>query len=120
MALSAYAGAVGLATGTLDLGHTLNRRLPFDSPVLGAIALVVFVAVPATTLARQAAGGDERTPATAVFAGAALIAWIVIEIAFIREFSPLQPFFAGVGVSFAIIGLRVRASETHAAVGGTP
>lgn len=45
VALSAYAGAVGLATGALDLGATLNRRLPLHSPVFGAIALGIFVGV---------------------------------------------------------------------------
>ena len=42
----------------------------------------------------------------AVAAGLLLIAWIVVEIMFIRDISFLQPFFAGVGVAFIVIGRR--------------
>ncbi len=35
VAVSAWAGALGLATGTLDLGAKLEQRLPFHSPGLG-------------------------------------------------------------------------------------
>jgi hypothetical protein len=107
VALSAYGGVVGLATGALDLGTTLNRRLPFHSPALGALALGVAVALPATDLARQAARGDRRTAATATFAGVVLIGWIAVELAFIRQFSWLQPFYVGVGITFVVIGRRV-------------
>jgi hypothetical protein len=109
VAASAWGGVVGLATGALDMGHDLNHRLPFHSPVFGAFALAVIVGIPATALSLQAARGDRRTGATASFAGVMLIAWIAIELAFIRQFSWLQPFYAGVGVTFVVIGRRVGA-----------
>lgn len=34
-AASAMAGAVGLANGSIDLGATINGRLPFESPAFG-------------------------------------------------------------------------------------
>ena len=108
VALSAYGGAVGLATGTLDLGTKLNHRLPLHSPVVGAIALTLIVGVPATALARYAARGDGRVDETARFLGIMLIGWIGVELAFIRELSWLQPFYAGVGATFLVIGRRVR------------
>lgn len=107
VALSAYGGVFGLATGVLDMGHELNHRLPFHSPVLGAFALLVIVAAPATALAWHAARGDERVGVTASFAGIMLIAWIVVEVAFIREFSGLQPIYVAVGITFVVIGRRV-------------
>jgi hypothetical protein len=115
VAVSAWGGVVGLATGALDMGHELNRRLPFHSPVFGALALAVIVGVPATALARQAARGNRRTGATAVFAGVMLIVWIAVELAFIRQFSWLQPFYVGVGVTFVVIGRRVGAQLRSAA-----
>jgi hypothetical protein len=108
VAVSAFAGTIGLATGALDLGPTLNHRLPLHSPVLGGVALAIVVGVPATAVAITVRRGDERAGRVAVGAGALLIAWIVVEIAFIREFSFLQPFYAAVGIVFVAIGRRAR------------
>jgi len=107
VAVSAWGGVVGLATGALDMGNDLNHRLPFHSPAFGAFALALLVGVPATALARQAARGDRQTGATAMFAGVMLIVWIAVELAFIRQFSWLQPFYVGVGVTFVVIGRRI-------------
>ena len=73
VAFSAYAGAISLAGSGADMGHELNHRLPFHSPVFGALALVIIVAVPATALAWHATRNDERTGATTAFAGAMLV-----------------------------------------------
>ena len=51
VALAAYAGAVGLATGSMSLGEEIDERLPFDSFVLAGLALLVFVALPTTVAA---------------------------------------------------------------------
>jgi len=108
VAVSAYGGALGLATGTLDMGNKINQRLPFHSPVVGAIALTMTVGAPATALAWHAARGDRRVGRSARFAGAMLIAWIAVELAFIRELSWLQPFYVGVGASFLVMGRHPR------------
>ena len=107
IAFSAYAGAVGLATGALDTTGTINSRLPFQSPVFGAIALTLIVAVPNTALAWCAGRGDPRFTAMARFAGTLLVGWIAVELAIIREFSWLQPFFIAVGASLLVIGARL-------------
>ena len=104
VAVSVYVGMVGLATGALALGGRLDRRLPLHSPVLGGLALAVMVGVPATVVAVLAARGDARSDRAAVVAGVLLVAWIAIELTFIREFSPLQPFYVAVGVSFVATG----------------
>ncbi len=49
-----------------------------------------------------------RPGAAEIAAGALLVGWIVVEIAFIRELSFLQPCFALVGVVFVVIGRRLR------------
>jgi hypothetical protein len=107
VAVSAWGGVVGLATGVLDLGHDLNHRLPFHSPVFGALGLAIFVGAPATALAWHAWRGDDRIGATAVFAGVNLIGWIAVELAFIRELSWLQPVYVAVGITFVIVGRRM-------------
>ena len=85
VALSAYGGAIGLATGNLDLGHELDQRLPLRSPVLGGIALALVVGVPATVVGVFAKRGDRRADVASVVAGSLLIAWILVELAFIRD-----------------------------------
>ena len=105
-ALSAYAGAVALATGLTGVGDRLNARLPFDSPVFGAVALILIVAVPMTVLARAAWQGDRRTDSLAVLAGALLVGWIVVELGFLRELSFFQPAYAAIGAGLVLAGLR--------------
>jgi len=114
IAFSAYAGAVGLATGVLDTAGTINSRLPFESPVFGAVALTLIVAVPNTALAWCAGRGDPRFTAAARFAGTLLIGWIAVELAIIRELSWLQPFYIAVGASLLVIGARLDPSPAAA------
>jgi hypothetical protein len=108
VALSAYGGTIGLVTGRLDLGHQLNQRLPLHSPVLGGIALALVVGLPATVVAGLAKRGDRRADLASIAAGVLLIAWILVELAFIRELSFLQFFYAGAGLAFVAIGRRAR------------
>ena len=112
MATAAVAGAVGLISGSLDLGATVTARLPADSPELAGVALAVVVALPMTA---AAVAGARRLPASddlAVLAGSALIGWIVVEAAVIRTFSWLQPACLLYGAVVAAIGLLARRLPT--------
>ncbi len=111
VAVSAYGGALALATGVLELGTTIDHRLPFHSPVLGAVALAIVVGVPATVVARLAWCGEPRTGAAATVAGALLVAWIAVELAFIRELSWLQLFYVLAGGTLVVAGRRRVATE---------
>ena len=106
IAFSAFAGAIGLASGGLAMGATVNHRLPLHSPGFGGIALAIIVGLPATGLAVAAWHGRRRTDRAALVVGILLIGWIVVEFAFIREFSFLQVVFVGVGISLVAIGRR--------------
>jgi hypothetical protein len=106
VAISAFGGTLGLITGTLDMGHKLNQRLPLHSPVLGGVALALLVGVPASAVALLAGRGDTRAGRASVAAGVLLVGWILVELAFIREISFLQFFYAGAGVVFVVIGRR--------------
>jgi hypothetical protein len=90
----------------VDMGHTLNQRLPLHSPVLGGLALASIVGAPTSVVAITFLRRDRRAGSAAVGAGVLLVAWILVEIAFIREISFLQPFYAAVGVVFIAIGRR--------------
>jgi hypothetical protein len=68
IALSAYAGVVGLLGGGISFGETIDARLPFGSLILAGLALLAFVAVP-MTIAAVAAAKDARRSADLVFAG---------------------------------------------------
>lgn len=103
-ALSAWFGVLGLVGGGLSFGAELDARLPFDSLVLAGLALAAVVAVPSTVLAVLAWRGDPRTPAATVVVGVLLIAWIVVQLAFLQSFSFFQPLYAAIGLAFLVTG----------------
>ena len=80
--------------------------MPFDSPALGGIALGLIVGLPMTVLALLAWKGDPRSGPLAVAAGVIQIGWILVELAFIREFSFFHPTYIGVGAALIVIGRR--------------
>lgn len=108
VAISALGGAWGLMSGSIDLGTKVTGRLPFESPGFAGLALAVIVGLPALALTWLAARRDERADLSAVAAGGALIGWIVVELAFIRETSWLQALFAAVGLVLIVLGQRDR------------
>jgi hypothetical protein len=111
MSAAALAGVVGLAGGGIDFGPEITSRIPAGSPVLGAVALGVVVALP---MGVAAVAGWRRSPWTAdlaVLAGGALIGWIVVEVAFIRTFAWLQPACAAYGAVVLALGLLLRRAE---------
>lgn len=107
LALGAWGGAFGLVSGTLPLNESV-QDLPFQSPVLGGVALAAIVAVPATlalvlTLRRHRLAADAHP-----LAGGALMAWIVLQVGFIGLVSPLQPFMFTLGAAIMFLGLANR------------
>ena len=107
-AAAAWAGVAGLTLGGIDLGDTLDARLPFESPVLAGFGLAAFVAVPMTVLAWWAWTGHPRTLDLALVAGIAVIGWIVVQVVVLRAVSLFQPVYVAVGVWFVAESGRVR------------
>lgn len=101
----AFAGAAGLLTGVLDPGDAVADRIPFGSTAFGGLALALIVGIPMALTTRLAVAHDPRATAAAIGAGLLLIAWIVVEISIIKEFSWLQPTFVTIGVVLAACGL---------------
>ena len=110
MCLAAVGGVVGLSGGGIDFGPEITSRIPAASPVLAAVALAVAVALP---MGAAAVAGWRRslwTADLAVLAGAALIGWVVVEVAVIRTFSWLQPACAVYGAVVLVLGALLRRS----------
>jgi ABC-type antimicrobial peptide transport system permease subunit len=108
MAVGAAAGAVGLWSGSIDFGEEITARLPWGSALVAGTALLVVVALPMTLAAVAAWRGNPRAPQLLLLAGLLLVGWIVVEVAFIRSFSWLQPVCAVWGALVAVLGLRDR------------
>jgi hypothetical protein len=120
VAVSAWGGAVGLATGGLALEGGLNARLPFQSPVLGGLALAVVVAVPFTLLAVSAWRGWEWTDELALGSGALLVGWILVELAFVRVLSFFHPVYLVIGGVFVFCGRHALKRDRGALVRRAP
>ena len=120
LALSAVVGAVGMVTGTLDLGAEVTARLPLDSTALGGTALLLVVAAPMASVSVLATRRAPATDLAALVAGLLLIGWIFLEVAVIRTFSWLQPTLLAAGVAVALAGLGVLGSSRPTTVPGEP
>lgn len=105
-AVAATGGAWGLLSGWLSIGSRLEERLPWGSPALGGMALFLLVAVPNAALAALAWRRDRRAGAAAVATGALLVAWILVELAFLRELSFFHPLYVVVGLVLIRLGRR--------------
>lgn len=98
VALSGYAGVVGLLGGGISFGDTIDGRLPFGSLFLAGLALLTVVAVP-MTVASVAIGRGTRYGAHIVFgAGLLLVAWIGVELAFIQAYSWFHPTYLATAI----------------------
>ena len=105
-AVGALGGAVGLALGFLDLGPTLTGRLPFGSAVVAGVALGLLVALPNGALLEFALRRSRHTGLLGITVGAAMVAWILVLLAFIRELSFFLPLYVAVGLLMVGAGLR--------------
>jgi hypothetical protein len=103
IALSAYAGSIGMISGLLPVRAPLVERLPFHSPVFGGIALVLIVGLPASFVA-VAWRRHPRTPDAAALAGLLLVGWIAVELAIAREFSVLRVIYGAAGAALMAVG----------------
>jgi hypothetical protein len=91
VALSAYAGGVGLIGGGISFGDTINARLPFASLFLAGAALLAIVALPMTAASVASGRGAQRSADIMFAAGLLLVAWIAVELAFIKVYSWFHP-----------------------------
>lgn len=108
MAVAAAAGAVGLVGGGIDFGEPIHSRLPLGSYPLAGVALALLVAVPMGAAAVAAWRRDREAAKWAIVAGAVLVGWIAVEVAFIRTYSWMQPVCLAWGAAVLATGWRMR------------
>src|SRR3954452_7990387 len=120
-AVTAAAGAASMSLGALSLQPEAAARLPWGSPVVGGIALLMCVAVPNAMLAALSLRDDNRVATAAVGVGLLLVVWILVELAFLRELSFFHPLYVGIGVLLVLLGgrLRVSAGVEHSPTAST-
>ena len=103
-ALSGYAGVVGLIGGGLSFGPEIDDRLPFDSLVLAGFALLCFVALPMTVATVVSFRPNRFTNDLVFGAGLLLVAWIGVELAYIKIYSWFHPTYLVVAVVVLALG----------------
>jgi hypothetical protein len=104
MSVAAVGGSIGLVSGMIDMGNTIEHRLPLDSPAFGGAALTVVVAVPMAVTAWRTWRRHPRAARTAELAAVMLVAWIGVQLLVIRQFSFLQPVCVAVGLAILVLG----------------
>ncbi len=115
IALSGYGGVVGLLGGGISFGGTIDARLPLGSLFVAGLALLAVVAVP-MTVASVAAGRGMRYGADIVFgAGLALVAWIAVELAFIKAYSWFHPTYLVAAIVVLGLGWLMNRTASPAA-----
>lgn len=105
LAVGAYAGAVGLITGGVDLGAAADD-LPFGSLAFGGWALLVVNGVLPTVVVIGALARRPWATPGHLAVGLALIGWIVVQVG-VLGWPPngLQILYFGWG--WAILGLAI-------------
>lgn len=109
-AAAGWGGVIGLVSGDIDFGETLNGRLPFDSLALAGLALALVVAAPLTILAWWAWTGHPRTNDLSFGVGVGLVGWIIVQLLFLQAFSLFQAAYLAVGAYFIAESGRVKPS----------
>jgi hypothetical protein len=104
IALSAYAGVVGLVGGAISFGETINARLPFHSLFLAGMALLLVVAAPMTAAAVACIRDLRYAGELVIGAGLLLVAWIAVELAFIKSYSWFHPTYLDLAILVLISG----------------
>ncbi|WP_436498301.1 hypothetical protein [Actinokineospora sp. HUAS TT18] len=113
VAVWAYAGGIGVIGGGVDFGPEINDRLPWGSTTLAGLALIAVVALPMTAAAFAIWRRLPSARRVALVAGVLLIGWIVVQLAFIRTFSWLQPACVLLGAFVAAWGWAEIPSRTR-------
>lgn len=109
VALTAYAGVVGLLGGGISFGTEIERRLPFESYLLAGLALLGFVAVPMTLAAVALWRRTTYSVEVLEAAGVMLVLWIAVQLAFIRTYSWFHPTYLTLAVVAIGLAMAMRA-----------
>jgi hypothetical protein len=114
IALSAYAGVIGFVGGAISFGETIDAQLPYQSLFLAGMALLFVIAAPMTAAAVACIRDLRYARELVIGAGLLLVAWIGIELAFIRSYSWFHPAYLLLAILVMISGcLLERGDRTN-------
>jgi hypothetical protein len=105
VALNAVHGGVGLMVNGMGMPDEWLEHLPVDTWVLPGVALLLTVAAPQALAALAVWRAGERAPLVGVLAGAALVLWILVQLALLQRYFFLQPVIAGLGLAEVALAL---------------
>lgn len=95
---NAVYGGIGLVVNGLGMPEDWLDHTPFASWTLPGLALLATVALPQLVGLWLVVRRHPRAALGSALVGAALIAWIVVQLAVLRRYFFLQPVIAGLGV----------------------
>ena len=96
--IGAVYGGVELVRNGMGMPLDWLDRLPVDTWTWPGVALLATVALPQLATAWLVWRRDPRAGVVGVLAGAALVLWIVVQLALLPRYFFLQPVIAGIGI----------------------
>ncbi|WP_405182807.1 hypothetical protein OG225_18265 [Nocardia sp. NBC_01377] len=115
VAIWAYAGAVGLASGAgADLGSETTARLPFHSPGIAAMLLALVVGIPMTVSAVAALRSWKGVVTLCGGSGLLLFAWVTIQPIVIGRSLWQQPVLGLLGSAMCVLAYGLWRHRHHA------
>jgi hypothetical protein len=99
IAVASAFGGIRLIHDGLGMPMGYLTATPFSSWVLPGLALLIGVAVPQLAAAILIAAGHRWAPPAGYLAGAALVAWILVQLLVLQRYFFLQPVIAVLGIS---------------------
>ena len=106
--VTAVGGSVYGLAGAPNVPREWLTGSPFRDYRVPSLILGVAVGGSSATAAAAAWHGSERAGGAAITAGAGLIGWIGVQVAFIGPRSFLQPLMAGAGAALIGLGATLR------------
>lgn len=106
LVVGAIGGGLGLIVGFLDL-QEMTDDLPWQSPVLGGIALLTINAAFPTLVIAAELRHHRLASLGHLLVGLDLLAWIVVQVAFIGFTSALQAVYLVYGVAVTWLAWRL-------------
>ncbi len=96
--VGAVYGGIGLMVNGMGMPSDWLDRMPVDTWTWPGLALLLSVAVPQFVAAWLVTRHDPRAGLVGLVVGAALVLWILVQLAVLQRYFFLQPVIAGIGV----------------------
>lgn len=103
VAANALYGGIGLMVDGMGMPDEWLEPLPVDTWTWPGVALLLTVAAPQLATAWLVWRRHPWAPVAGLVAGAALVLWIVVQLALLQRYFFLQPVIAGLGLAEVLL-----------------